>query len=77
MPALRGAHDIGAIDPRVHRIMDLKTPSSGEVARNRVANLELLGPRDEVKFVIGSEEDYAWAAAKVPFLQKEIPASNS
>jgi 7-carboxy-7-deazaguanine synthase len=60
-----GAHDIGGIDPRVHRIMDLKTPSSGEAARNRVANLDLLGPRDEVKFVIGSEEDYAWARGQV------------
>jgi len=60
-----GAHDIGPIDPRVHRIMDLKTPSSGECARNRMENLPLLGPRDEVKFVIGSEEDYAWAKAQV------------
>ena len=53
------------IDPRVHRIMDLKTPSSGECARNRMENLPLLGVRDEVKFVIGSEEDYAWAKAQV------------
>jgi 7-carboxy-7-deazaguanine synthase len=60
-----GAHDIAPIDPRVHRIMDLKTPSSGEVARNRMANLPHLGARDEVKFVIGSEEDYAWAKAQV------------
>ena len=45
--------------------MDLKTPGSGEIARNRAANLELLGPRDEVKFVIGCDEDYAWAAAQV------------
>jgi 7-carboxy-7-deazaguanine synthase len=60
-----GAHDIGPIDPRVHRIMDLKTPSSGECDRNRMANLPLLGVRDEVKFVIGSEEDYAWAKAQV------------
>jgi 7-carboxy-7-deazaguanine synthase len=60
-----GAHDIGPVDPRVHRIMDLKTPSSGEVARNRMENLPLLGVRDEVKFVIGSEEDYAWAKAQV------------
>jgi len=60
-----GAHDIALIDPRVHRIMDLKTPSSGEVARNRMENLPLLGVRDEVKFVIGSEEDYAWAKAQV------------
>src|SRR5271156_4208450 len=60
-----GAHDIGPVDPRVHRIMDLKTPSSGECDRNRMANLPLLGVRDEVKFVIGSEEDYAWAKAQV------------
>ncbi len=55
-----GAHDVGAIDPRVHRIMDLKCPTSGEMKRNRMENLELLGPRDEVKFVIGSDEDYQW-----------------
>jgi 7-carboxy-7-deazaguanine synthase len=60
-----GAHDIALVDVRVHRIMDLKTPSSGECARNRMANLPLLGVRDEVKFVIGSEEDYAWAKAQV------------
>jgi 7-carboxy-7-deazaguanine synthase len=60
-----GAHDISPVDPRVHRIMDLKTPSSGESARNRIENLELLGPRDEVKFVVGSEEDYLWARDQV------------
>jgi 7-carboxy-7-deazaguanine synthase len=60
-----GAHDISAIDPRVHRIMDLKTPSSGECARNRMENLAHLGLRDEVKFVIGSDEDYAWATAQI------------
>jgi len=60
-----GAHDIGATDARVHRIMDLKTPSSGECDRNRMENLALLGVRDEVKIVIGSEEDYAWAKAQV------------
>jgi len=60
-----GAHDIASIDTRVHRIMDLKCPGSGECERNRLANLQLLGPRDEVKFVIGSEEDYAWAKAQV------------
>jgi 7-carboxy-7-deazaguanine synthase len=60
-----GAHDISPVDARVHRIMDLKCPSSGECARNRMENLPLLGVRDEVKFVIGSEEDYAWAKAQV------------
>jgi 7-carboxy-7-deazaguanine synthase len=60
-----GAHDIGPIDTRVHRIMDLKTPSSGEGERNLMSNLPLLGVRDEVKFVIGSDEDYDWAKAQV------------
>jgi 7-carboxy-7-deazaguanine synthase len=60
-----GAHDIAPVDPRVHRIMDLKCPSSGECARNRMENLPLLGVRDEVKFVIGTDEDYQWAKAQV------------
>jgi 7-carboxy-7-deazaguanine synthase len=45
--------------------MDLKTPGSGEVARNLWSNIEFLGPRDEVKFVIGSREDYEWSREKV------------
>ena len=60
-----GAHDISPIDPRVHRIMDLKCPGSGECGRNRMENLPLLQARDEVKFVIGSAEDYAWARGQV------------
>lgn len=56
-----GAHDISKVDPRVHRIMDLKAPGSGECARNLWSNLDHLTPRDEVKFVIGSREDYEWA----------------
>lgn len=59
-----GAHDISPIDPRVHRIMDLKTPSSGECARNLYGNINFLTQRDEVKFVIGSREDYEWAREK-------------
>jgi 7-carboxy-7-deazaguanine synthase len=60
-----GAHDISKVDPRVHRIMDLKTPGSGEVERNLFSNIEYLTPRDEVKFVIGSREDYEWSREKV------------
>jgi 7-carboxy-7-deazaguanine synthase len=60
-----GAHDISPIDPRVHRIMDLKTPSSGESHRNRLENITCLNKRDEVKFVIGSREDYLWAKAEI------------
>lgn len=60
-----GAHDISGIDARVHRIMDLKTPSSGECARNLYANIAHLTGRDEVKFVIGSREDYEWSRAQI------------
>lgn len=56
-----GAHDISKIDPRVHRIMDLKTPGSGESARNLMSNIPHLTKRDEVKFVIGSREDYEFS----------------
>lgn len=60
-----GAHDISAIDPRVHRIMDLKTPGSGEVERNLFSNIAHLTERDEVKFVIGSREDYEWSRGQL------------
>jgi 7-carboxy-7-deazaguanine synthase len=60
-----GAHDIEPIDPRVRRIMDLKCPSSGEVARNRWENLPHLKATDEVKFVIGTVEDYYWAKEQI------------
>ena len=56
-----GAHAISMVDPRVRRIMDLKCPSSGEVERNRWQNLQNLREMDEVKFVIGTQEDYEWA----------------
>jgi 7-carboxy-7-deazaguanine synthase len=56
-----GALDIAAVDPRVSRVMDLKTPGSGEVERNRYVNLELLGSRDQLKFVICNRADYEWA----------------
>ena len=55
-----GNPDIGVLDPRVRRIMDLKTPSSGESGRIRWENLPLLRPTDEVKFVIATREDYLW-----------------
>jgi 7-carboxy-7-deazaguanine synthase len=60
-----GAHDISKIDPRVHRIMDLKTPSSGEVERNLFTNISHLKATDEIKFVIGTLEDYEWAKVQV------------
>jgi 7-carboxy-7-deazaguanine synthase len=56
-----GALDISEVDPRVRRIMDLKCPSSGESERNRHHNIQHLRATDEVKFVIGTREDYDWA----------------
>ena len=56
-----GALDIGGVDPRIARIVDLKTPGSKEVHRNRWENIELLTRRDQVKFVICNANDYAWA----------------
>ncbi len=56
-----GALDMSGVDTRVSRVMDWKTPGSGEMARNRRENLDLLTPRDQVKFVICDREDYEWA----------------
>ncbi len=60
-----GAHDISQVDPRVHRIMDLKTPGSGECSRNLFSNVDYLNQGDEVKFVIGSREDYEWSKEQI------------
>src|SRR6266540_3641262 len=57
---ISGAHDISLVDPCVHRIMDLKCPSSGECERNRIENLQHLKESDEIKFVMGTVEDYEW-----------------
>jgi 7-carboxy-7-deazaguanine synthase len=56
-----GALDVSRVDPRVSRIVDIKTPGSGEVEKNRWENLQHLNARDEIKFVICDEADYLWA----------------
>jgi 7-carboxy-7-deazaguanine synthase len=56
-----GALDIGAVDARVMRVLDIKTPASGEAEKNRWENLPLLMPHDEIKFVLCDENDYRWA----------------
>ena len=56
-----GAVDIGQADRRVSRVMDLKTPGSGEVERNLWSNLEQLTGHDQIKFVICDRADYEWA----------------
>lgn len=57
-----GVHDVSGVDRRVHIIMDLKCPDSGECAGNRWQNLEALKPTDEIKLVIASRRDFDWAA---------------
>ena len=56
-----GAIDIGGVDQRVSRVLDIKTPASGEVGRNLWDNIALLTPHDQVKFVICNRADYEWA----------------
>ena len=60
-----GAIDISKVDKRVSRVVDLKTPDSGEVERNLWTNLDVLTPHDQVKFVICSRTDYDWAVAEL------------
>ncbi|MDR2030863.1 MAG: 7-carboxy-7-deazaguanine synthase QueE [Azoarcus sp.] len=60
-----GALDIGGVDPRVSRVVDLKAPDSGEVERNRLENLALLNAHDEIKIVLASETDYQWALQQI------------
>ena len=62
-----GALDVAAVDPRVSRVIDVKTPASNEASRNRIENFQHLTSRDQMKFVICSREDYDWSKA---FLQE-------
>jgi 7-carboxy-7-deazaguanine synthase len=60
-----GAFDVAPLDPRAHKIMDLKCPGSGESHRNLWANLDHLGSGDEVKFVVKDREDWEWTARTI------------
>lgn len=60
-----GALDVSGVDPRVSKVMDLKTPGSAETDRNRLENVEHLGPADQVKFVICDADDYRWSVARL------------
>ncbi|MGB2287935.1 MAG: 7-carboxy-7-deazaguanine synthase QueE [Porticoccaceae bacterium] len=64
-----GAMSIAGVDPRVIKIVDLKTPGSGEVGRNLYDNIPLLLPHDEVKFVICDRQDYDWCCMKMDDLR--------
>lgn len=57
-----GALDVSGVDARVVKVLDIKTPASGEMERNLWSNLEHLNPHDEIKFVLCDESDYRWAA---------------
>ncbi|HEX9208052.1 MAG TPA: 7-carboxy-7-deazaguanine synthase QueE [Steroidobacteraceae bacterium] len=70
-----GALDIAPVDPRVSRVVDLKTPGSGEERRNRLGNLDVLTPRDQVKFVLNSRADYEWARDLVRSHNGSLPCA--
>ena len=56
-----GEADVSRVDRRVHKVMDLKCPASGESHRNRWSNLDFIGAGDEIKFVLADRADYEWA----------------
>ena len=60
-----GALDVSEVDPRVSKILDIKTPGSGEAEKNLWSNLVHLTPQDEIKFVLCDEQDYLWAVAQL------------
>ncbi|MGR9099504.1 MAG: 7-carboxy-7-deazaguanine synthase QueE [Gammaproteobacteria bacterium] len=60
-----GAFDLSKVDRRIVKVMDIKTPGSGESRRNRYENIEFLDAKDQVKFVIVDEDDYQWAKNKL------------
>lgn len=64
-----GAMDISGVDSRVSRVMDMKTPGSGEHERNRLDNLDVLSDKDQLKFVICNQQDYQWARAMIDQFQ--------
>ena len=66
-----GAIDVSTVDSRAVKVMDLKTPSSGELSKNLYQNIYHLNKKDQVKFVIGSDEDYNWSKAAIT--EYELP----
>jgi 7-carboxy-7-deazaguanine synthase len=60
-----GAMSLAGVDERVVTVLDLKTPASGEMARNDLSNIDRLKPQDQVKFVICDRADYEWARFKL------------
>lgn len=67
-----GGLDVSALDPRAHRILDVKCPGSGEAEGNRLENLDDLRRGDEVKFVLADRRDYEWARAMLERLREKV-----
>ncbi|MHA3059855.1 7-carboxy-7-deazaguanine synthase QueE [Acinetobacter sp. ANC 4636] len=70
-----GALDVSKVDPRVSKVLDLKTPTSGEAHRNLLSNLDLLTAKDQIKFVICNREDYEWSKQQVAEYQLQQKVS--
>lgn len=70
-----GALDVSKVDPRVSKVLDLKTPTSGEEQRNLLSNLEYLTAHDQIKFVICNREDYEWSKQQVQNYQLQNKVS--
>jgi 7-carboxy-7-deazaguanine synthase len=60
-----GALDVSSVDPRVSKVVDVKTPASGELEKNLYSNFDCLGPDDQLKFVICDEADYEWSKSLI------------
>jgi 7-carboxy-7-deazaguanine synthase len=67
-----GEAEVSGVDARVHKIMDLKCPGSGESHRNRWCNLDAIGPRDEIKFVLADRADYEWMRETI--VSRQLPS---
>jgi 7-carboxy-7-deazaguanine synthase len=70
-----GALDVTSVDARVSRVVDIKTPDSGEAHRNKLENLDVLTALDQVKFVICSRADYEWACTLLRERQTPLPCT--
>ncbi|MHA3114856.1 7-carboxy-7-deazaguanine synthase QueE [Acinetobacter sp. ANC 4635] len=70
-----GALDVSKVDPCVSKVLDLKTPTSGEAHRNLLSNLDLLTAKDQIKFVICNREDYEWSKQQVAEYQLQQKVS--
>ncbi len=76
MMETNGSFDIGFVDSRCEKIVDIKCPSSGESEKNRLENIAKLGPKDQIKFVIGDIQDYRFAKRTIKTWCKKMAGSH-